>query len=114
MSGGGVTPFIPTPWIFVTSAPPPSMEQVCVAGTTEYDEENGIGLVMYVESGNNMIVWNVSDGTKQGTTAPVSDVEKNMLKSAFENKTGTEIGYFIFHPYTEETIDIESSIKINS
>lgn len=90
------------------------MGQNCVAGTTEYDEENGIGLVMYVESGNNMIVWKMSDGTKQGTTVPVSSDYQNMLRTAFENKTGTTIGYFIFHPYTEETIDIESSITINS
>lgn len=90
------------------------MGQNCVAGTTEFDEENGIGLVMYVESGNNMIVWKMSDGTKQGTTVPVSSDYQNMLRSAFENKTGTTIGYFIFHPYREETIDIESSITINS
>lgn len=90
------------------------MGQNCVAGTTEFDEENGIGLVMYVESGNNMIVWKMSDGTKQGTTVPVSSDYQNMLRTAFENKTGTRIGYFIFHPYTEETIDIESSITINS
>lgn len=90
------------------------MGQNCVAGTTEFDEENGIGLVMYVESGNNMIVWKMSDGTKQGTTVPVSSEYQNMLRTAFENKTGTRIGYFIFHPYTEESINIESSITINS
>lgn len=90
------------------------MGQNCIAGTTEFDEENGIGLVMYVESGNNMIIWKMSDGTKQGTTVPVSSDYQNMLRSAFENKTGITIGYFIFHPYTEETIDIESSITINS
>ena len=114
MSGGGVTPFSPTPWLFDTGDTPLSMGQNCVAGTTEYDEENGIGLVMYVESGNNMIVWKMSDGTKQGTTIPVSSDYQKMLRSAFENKTGTTIGYFILHPYTEETIDIESSITINS
>jgi hypothetical protein len=90
------------------------MGQNCIAGTTEYDEENGIGLVMYIESGNNMIVWKMSDGTKQGTTVPVSSDYQNMLRTAFENKTGTTIGYFIFHPYNEDTIDIESSITINS
>lgn len=114
MSGGGVTPFSPTPWIFNTGDSPRSMGQNCIAGTTEFDEENGIGLVMYVESGNNMIVWKMSDGTKQGTTVPVSSDYQNMLRTAFENKTGITIGYFIFHPYTEETIDIGSSITINS
>lgn len=114
MSGGGVTPFSPTPWIFDTGESPQTMGQNCVAGTTEFDEENGIGLVMYVESGSNMIVWKMSDGTKQGTTVPVSSEYKNMLRTAFENKTGTRIGYFVFHPYTEESINIESSITINS
>lgn len=90
------------------------MGQNCVAGTTEFDEESGIGLVMYVESGNNMIVWKMSDGTKQGTTVPVSSDYQNKLRTAFENKTGTTIGYFIFLQYTEETINIESSITINS
>jgi len=56
----------------------------------------------------------MSDGTKQGYEFPVSDDYKNKLKTAFENKTGTTIGYFIFHVYTEETIDIESSITINT
>ena len=114
MSGGGVTPFSPTPWIYVTGALPPSTEKLCVAGTTEYDEENGIGLVMYVNSESNLIVWKMSDGTKQGTTVPLPDNYKNKLRAAFENKTGITIGYFILHPYTEETIDIESSIAINS
>ena len=56
----------------------------------------------------------MSDGTKQGTVVPLTSDYQNMLRSAFENKTGTTIGYFIFHTYTEETIDIESSITINS
>ena len=56
----------------------------------------------------------MSDGTKQGNALQVSDDFKNMLKTAFENKTGDTIGYFIFHVYTEETVDIESSITINS
>ena len=114
MSGGGETPFSPTPWLYDTGGAPETMGEYCVAGTTEYDEENGIGLVMYVESGNNIIIWKLSDGTKQGGSFPVSDEYKNKLRTAFENKTGTTIGYFIFHPYTEETIDIESSIKINA
>jgi len=86
----------------------------CVAGTTEFDDEEGIGLVLYVNSESNIIVWKMSDGTKQGYEFPVSDDYKNKLKTAFENKTGTTIGYFIFHVYTEETIDIESSITINT
>lgn len=114
IDGGGDTPFSPTPWIFDTGAAPQSMGQNCVAGTTEFDEENGIGLVMYVESGSNIIIWKMSDGTKNEYTFPVSSDYQNMLRTAFQNKTGITIGYFIFHPYTEETIDIESSITINS
>lgn len=86
----------------------------CVAGTTEHDEDEGIGLVLYVNSESNIFVWNMSDGTKQGSAFPVSTDYQSMLKSQFESKTGVTIGYVIFHVYTEETIDIESSITINS
>lgn len=90
------------------------MGQNCVAGTTELDEEGGIGLVLYVNSESNLIVWKMSDGTKQGTAVPLTTEYQSMLKSEFENKTGETIGYIIIHRYTEETIDIESSITINS
>ena len=88
----------------------------CVAGTTEYDEDEdeGIGLVLYTNSEGQLIVWKMSDGTKQGTAVPLTTDYQSMLKSEFENKTGITIGYIIIHPYTEETIDIESSITINS
>lgn len=56
----------------------------------------------------------MSDGTKQGTAVPLTTEYQSMLKSEFENKTGVTIGYIIIHRYTEETIDIESSITINS
>ena len=56
----------------------------------------------------------MSDGTKQGTVIPLTTDYKNRLKSEFENKTGITIDYIIIHPYTGETIDIESSITINS
>lgn len=56
----------------------------------------------------------MSDGTKQGTVVPLTTEYQSMLKSEFENKTGITIDYVIIHPYTEETIDIESSITINS
>lgn len=56
----------------------------------------------------------MSDGTKQGNVVPLTTEYQNMLKSEFENKTGVTIGYIIIHRYTEETIDIESSITINS
>lgn len=90
------------------------MGQNCVAGTTELDEGEGIGLVLYVNSESNLIVWKMNDGTKQGNVVPLTTDYQNMLKSEFENKTGVTIGYIIIHRYTEETIDIESSIKINS
>lgn len=90
------------------------MGQNCVAGTTELDEEEGIGLVLYVNSESNLIVWKMSDGTKQENTVPLTTEYQSMLKSEFENKTGVTIGYIIIHRYTEETIDIESSITINS
>lgn len=86
----------------------------CVAGTTENDEDEGIGLVLYVNSESNLIVWKMSNGTKQGTEVPLTTDYKSMLKSEFENKTGITIDYIIIHPYTGETIDIESSITINS
>lgn len=56
----------------------------------------------------------MSNGTKQGNVVPLTTEYQSMLKSEFENKTGTRIGYFIFHPYTEDSINIESSITINS
>lgn len=56
----------------------------------------------------------MSDGTKQGNVVPLTTEYQSMLKSEFENKTGITIGYIIIHRYTEETIDIESSITINS
>jgi hypothetical protein len=90
------------------------MVQKCVAGSTEYDENEGIGLVLYVNSESNIIVWNMSDGTKSGNAFPVTTNYQNVLKSQFESKTGVTIGYIIFHVYTEETINIESSITINS
>ena len=86
----------------------------CVAGTTEYDEDEGIGLVLYVNSESNLIVWKMSNGTKQGTVVPLTTDYQSMLKSEFENKTGITIDYIIIHPYTGETIDVESSITINS
>lgn len=86
----------------------------CVAGTTEYDEDEGIGLVLYVNSESNLIVWKMSDGTKQGTAVPLTTDYQSMLKSEFENKTGITIDYIIIHPYTGDTINVESSITINS
>ena len=114
MSGGGETPFSPTPWLYDTGAQPQSMNQYCVAGTTEHDDGEGVGLVLYVDSDSNIIIWKMTDGTKQGGSFPVSDEYKNQLRTAFENKRGITIGYFIFHVYTEETIDLESSITINA
>ncbi len=114
MSGGGVTPFSPTPWKFDTGTTSQTMGLNCVAGTTEYDEDEGIGLVLYTNSEGQLIVWKMSNGTKQGTAVPLTTDYQSMLKSEFENKTGITIGYIIIHPYTEETIDIESSITINS
>lgn len=113
MIGGGVTPFSPTPWIFDAGETPSTIGKIGVAGTTEYDENEGIGLVLYVNSESNLIVWKMSDGTKQGTEIPLTTDYQNMLKSEFENKTGITIDYIINHPYTGETIDIESSIIIS-
>ena len=82
------------------------MGQNCVAGTTELDEEEGIGLVLYVNSESNLIVWKMNDGTRKENVVPLTTEYQNMLKSEFENKTGITIDYIIIHQYTGETIDI--------
>lgn len=56
----------------------------------------------------------MNDGTRKENVVPLTTEYQNMLKSEFENKTGITIDYIIIHPYTGETIDIESSITINS
>lgn len=113
MIGGGETPFSPTPWIFDAGALTGTYGLYCVAGTTEFDEENGIGLVLYVADGNNVILWDMQTGAKESSTFPFSGDDINMLKAAYQAKTGETIGYTILHPTTEDSIDIEDYIVIN-